>query len=156
MATKQIAFTPLGRVLWACILTPHVAPLNAAESFAVDEMKLLRAIAAVESGATNLSRPVRRIGRNGERSAWQFMAGTWREYTTAPFTHASSNATVAHLIAQTHLRRLRLELETSKIAATPFAIAMAWNAGASAVIQNSAPNSTWKYAERVVNLYEVP
>jgi hypothetical protein len=156
MATNPIAFTPLGRVLWACILTPHVAPLIAADTVAIDEMRLLRAIAAVESGATSLSRAMKRVGRNGERSAWQFMPHTWREYTSTPFAQASTNATVAHLTAQMHLRRLRLELETSKVAATPFAIAMVWNAGPSAVIQNTAPASTWKYAERVVNLYEAP
>lgn len=154
MKAKPIAFTPLGRVLWACILTLHTAPLVANQIVTIDEMRLLRAIAEVESGATNLSRPMKRVGRNGERSAWQFMPHTWSEYTSTPFAHASTNATVAHLIAQMHLRRLRLELETSKVAATPFAIAVAWNAGPSAVSKNTVPASTWKYAVRVVNLYE--
>jgi hypothetical protein len=152
--SKPITFTPLGRVLWACVLAPHCAPVLAADPCVIDEMRLLFAIAQVETGAKTLSRPVQKVGKNGERSAWQFMPGTWREYTNVPFEQASKQAPVAHLVAQLHLRRIRLELETQNLKATPHAIAMAWNAGISAVVGNNVPQSTWSYAERVANLYQ--
>lgn len=111
---------------------------------AVDEMRLLRAIAAVETGTTNLARPCRKIGRAGERSAWQIKASVWRQYTRIPFVHASTDATLAHLIALLHLQQLRERAKRDRLPATVWNLAYLWNAGRRA----------HSYSENVKNLYE--
>ncbi len=155
MSSTAITFTPLGRVLFSCLLTPHVAPLCAAEAFSLDEARLLAAIAHVETGTVNLARPVRRVGRAGERSAWQFTPATWRRYTRTEFTQASTDATLAHLVAQLHLRYLRVELETRGQLVNPYTLALAWNAGLAGVLKNRAGFPARDYAERVDNIYRV-
>lgn len=148
---KPICFTKLGRILCWCVLTPHINPLMGKPDVPVDEMRLLEAIAQVESGTRNLARPSKKIGAAGERSAWQMTRATWRRYTTEAFEKASSDATLAHLVAQIHLRYLRLEL-TGRSGALN--LAMAWNAGPRAVISGRIPNGTRDYADRVVSIYE--
>lgn len=151
-----IPLTPLGRVLFCCLLAPHVPPLIAGEPASVEESRLLAAIAQVETGTSNLARPSRKVGRAGERSAWQFTAATWHRYTSRRFSDASTDATLAHLIASLHLRFLRLELESRGQAAGPYNLALAWNAGPAAVIKNRVGTSSYDYAGRVWNLYHDP
>jgi hypothetical protein len=149
----SIRLTPLGRVLFCCLLTPHVSSLLGGQPSPLDENKLLAAIAAVETGTTNLARPSRKVGRAGERSAWQFTAATWRRYTRTPFAAASSDAILAHLVAQLHLRYLRLELESRGHLTSPYNIALAWNAGPRCVFTDTASIPSRDYARRVDNLY---
>ena len=152
---KPIRFTQLGRILCWCVLTPHVNPvLGASATARVDEMRMLEAIAQVESGTRNLARPSKKIGTAGERSAWQITKTTWRRYTSEAFEKATSDATLAHLVAQIHLRCLRLELDTAGIGSSPINLALAWNAGPAAVIRGRIPNGSKDYADRVVSIYE--
>jgi hypothetical protein len=120
---------------------------------ALDEMRLLSAIAHVETGTTNTARACRKVGRAGERSAWQISRAVWNTYSSAPFTDASSSPRLASAVAAAHLRWLRLNLEKEGISATPFALALAWNAGLSAVLDSAYKYPTTHYAERVANLY---
>ena len=109
----------------------------------IEDETLLRAIAQVETGTVILSRPCRKVGKAGERGAWQMKWMVWRQYTREPFAKASSNPTLAHLIARLHLENIRLSIKKAGMEATPFQIAYRWNSGPQAM----------DYAERVNNLY---
>lgn len=150
---SPLPLTPLGRVLFCCLLTPHLSSLLAGAPSPIDESRLLSAIAEVETGTRHLAHPSRKVGPAGERSAWQFTAATWRRYTRSPFPTASTNATLAHLVAQMHLRYLRLELESRGALTSPYTLALAWNAGPRKVYTDTAPISARNYAQRVQNLY---
>ena len=45
----------------------------------------VRAIAAVETGTTDVGKPCKKVGKAGERSAWQIKPSTWRAYTKEDF-----------------------------------------------------------------------
>ena len=148
-----LGLTPLGRILLCCVLAPYGSPLWArAPHPLLDEMRLLTMIAQVETGTRNLSRAVKKRGRAGERSAWQFKAATWRAYTALPFVKASTDAPLAHLVASLHLRRLRMELESHGYAATPYRLAVAWNKGLAVALTDQEMASD--YARRVCALYD--
>lgn len=140
-------FTPLGTVILASLfrLTAQAMP--------VDEHRLLAAIAQVETGTRNLNRPSKKVGRSGERSAWQITETVWRQYTRTKFVAASTDARLANTIAALHLRTLSLTFEAHGILPTPYRLAVAWNAGASAAIENAVGPRTHDYAQRVTNLY---
>lgn len=142
--------TPLGGILAALLFGPKV------EGATVNEVRLLAAIAQVETGTCDTSRPSRRIGRGGERSAWQIRERTWHDYTWQPFLQASRDARLASVVAAMHLRFLRLQLEAHRVPVTAYALALAWNAGHAAVIARAEPPSSHQYAERVAALYLVP
>lgn len=95
----------------------------------IDHARLLRAIAAVETGTTNLSRPCRKVGKAGERSAFQIKASVWKQYTRIPHAQASTDATLAHLIATLHLQTLKERLRSDNATPTVIRLAMLWNAG---------------------------
>lgn len=140
-------FTKLGSLLIASLFNA------AAHVRALDENKLLSCIAQVETGTTDFDKPCRKIGRQGERSAWQIKAGTWHQYTKAPFTLASTSTYEANLVAAAHLRLLRIHLEYALNHSSPYLIALAWNAGLDRVVKNKAPDAAHDYAQRVTNLY---
>ena len=91
-------------------------------------VSMLRAIAQVETGTNDISRPCRKIGKAGERSAWQIKKVVWVKYTHAPFESASTNATLASVVAALHIQSLREIAEKKRLPVT-FSIACAWNCG---------------------------
>lgn len=119
----------------------------------IDEIRLLDAIAQVETGTKNTNRPCRRIGARGERTAWQIMPATWASYCTIPFARAGTEARVDGLVALAHLRALRSALFAGGHKPNPYALALAWNAGASAVMADRAPTASRDYP---VEKYDTP
>lgn len=143
-------FTAVGVLLLAKVF---VSPGLAAIERTNDNL-LLAAIAAVETGTTDLTRPCRRVGALGERSAWQFTPATWRRYTRLPFEAASRDARTANMVAMLHLQWLREHLQRAGLRATPRDLALAWNAGQAAVLADRVPVGAHDYADRVINLYQ--
>lgn len=117
-----------------------------------DEQRLLRAIAEVETGWTDLMAPCPRIGKYGERSAWQLTETVWRRYETAPFYEASRDAGAAMTVATLHLRWLVAELKKRDLIPTPFLIALGWNGGPRA--WKTMSERVRSYASRVRNIHQ--
>lgn len=132
------------------LIFTHEAP---AGSEPIDEIRLLAAIAQVETGVKNINRPSRRIGARGERTAWQIMPATWACYTPAPFMTAGTDGRLDGLVALAHLRSLRSALTAEGFKPNPYALALAWNAGINAVLRDRLPVGTRDYADRVWPLY---
>lgn len=144
--------TPIGRVLLCSLLSTYVPPWSVrAASPKLDEDRVLPAIALVETGTTRLSRPCKKIGKAGERGAWQMKRIVWQAYTAAPFERASTDAALAHLIATMHLRFLRIELELRNGCISAFSLALAWHAGLTGMQDATVEQND--YAERVQALY---
>ena len=57
-------------------------------------------------------------------------------------------------MATLHLHDIRRQLLTANHDATPFFLALAWNAGVSAVLRGQAPARSWDYADRARNVFE--
>jgi hypothetical protein len=121
---------------------------------AVERQRLLSAIAQVETGTTDTNRPSRRVGRGGERSAWQISADNWSRYTRAPFIDASLDARLASTVASLHMEWLVNQLLRAGMDPTPYALALAWNAGPTGVTRHRAPAAAHAYAVRVIALYD--
>src|SRR5688572_18853062 len=111
-----------------------------------DRWETLRAINWVEN-PTNHSRP----GKFGEMGPYQFRSATWRMHTRRPFSQATQRE-AADEVAVAHYEWLKTNLEKAGVDASPFNIAMAWNSGVNNVIKGRAPNVSYNYAQRVVNL----
>ncbi len=132
---------------------------------------LLASIAIVETGdAKHPNGNPNRIGRDGERSAYQISWKVWRTYTRQPFNAKNTaDPNLSCMIAEKHVYHLNAQVvglqppsfgDRRRIEL----IAAAWNAGPSYVlehernferysIENMSPRIR-DYAERVVNTYE--
>lgn len=111
-----------------------------------DRWETLRAINWVENPTNHT-----RIGRFGELGPYQFRPATWRMHTRKPFSLAVQRE-AADEVAVIHYEWIKANLEKAGVDATPFNIAMAWNCGVSNVVSGHAPEVSYNYAERVVNL----
>lgn len=110
---------------------------------------LLHAIRQVEAGDNPTL-----VGTKGERGAYQFRRSTWEDRTSASFWRAHDPKT-AEEVAKKHLYWIRRALQEAGIAnPTDWQVAAAWNAGVGAVAGNAIPVSTWRRANRVINLAE--
>jgi len=143
-------FTAFARFL----IAGHFAGAPSVYAADLQRPGLLNSIAQLETGTIDVGRPCAKIGRRGERSAWQISPEVWREYCEAPFTRASSVSRLAAMVAAAHLEWLRLSLEQKGRPATPYNLALAWNAGLGAVLTGKAPPGAHDYAARAVALYE--
>jgi len=92
-----------------------------------------------------------RPGRFGELGAYQFRESTWRMHTTVPFARAVERR-VSDEVAIRHYEWLKRRLEQKGLPATPYNIALAWNAGVNAVLRSRVPTVARDYAERAANL----
>ncbi len=92
-----------------------------------------------------------RPGRCGELGPYQFRESTWRMHTTVPFVQAVERR-LADEVAIRHYEWLKRRLECNGLPATPYNIALAWNAGVNAVLRGRVPASTQGYAERATNI----
>ncbi len=121
--------------------------LCAAPALHADERwDTLEAIHSVEN-PSNSSRP----GPYGELGAYQFRQSTWRMHTRLPFSAALDRQT-SDQIAVKHYEWLKARLAAAGRSPTPYNIALAWNAGPTAVIQGNVPRAARNYAARVNNL----
>ncbi len=143
--------TPLGTFVLAVALTKAQSWSSPVVYPKVDKLKLMRAIAEVESGTKDINVPFSKTGKKGERSAFQITEKVWAEYTTESFKKASFDASLAQTIALMHIQRLQTLIEADLHAATPFVMASVWNGGLGAL--RSPHKSTQDYAKRVSALY---
>lgn len=104
----------------------------ASTALALDDARILAAIAEVETG----NNP-RAIGPAGERGAHQLTPSVRRQFRTA----------------QNYLAHIKGRLAANSVPVTPRTVALAWNGGAGATIRNTVQARTRDYANRVSNLY---
>ncbi len=117
----------------------------------VDLPRLLQAVAQVESGCDDKA-----VGKRGERGRYQLSPAVWGQHARKqPFTLAH-NATESKVVADHHIQWLLDRLRFASIELTPYNIALAWNAGFSAMTHNKLTAVHRDYADRVVNLYNSP
>lgn len=96
-------------------------------------------------------RDLAKAGPAGELGAYQFRRETWAMYSTRPFRDALVRS-YSDEVAAAHYESLRAGLKRNGLEATSYNIALAWNAGLSAVVQGRVPRAARSYAERVNNL----
>lgn len=113
----------------------------------VDRRTFLRAIAAVESGDRDSAQ-----GQAGERGRYQLTRAVWQQHTKADFRHAHRRI-FAYAIAEKHFDWLVGGLLAANFRADVERLALCWNAGLSAVVNNRIPQASREYAERVGNIY---
>ena len=89
-------------------------------------------------------------GRYGERGAYPFRRATGQMHTKLPF-HLATNRAESDKVAVAHYEWIRRGLLRNGLEASPFTIALAWNAGLTAVIERRVPAVSRGYASRVVN-----
>jgi hypothetical protein len=92
-----------------------------------------------------------RPGKHGELGAYQFRSITWRMHTSMPFQRALDRA-ISDEIAIKHYEWIKRGLESARVPATPYYIALAWNSGLSAAIKGRSPRVAHDYAQRAANL----
>jgi len=90
-------------------------------------------------------------GPYGELGAYQFRESTWRKYTSVPFSRAVERP-VSDAVAVKHYEWIKRGLVRNGVEATPYNVALAWNAGLAAAISGSVQDATRSYAERVSNV----
>lgn len=90
-------------------------------------------------------------GKRGERSPLQFTYKTWKQHTNKPFSWASNPQykEFTREIGIKHLKWLHNNIENP----SPYRLALAWNAGLTAVNRGNLIESHFDYAERVRNIY---
>jgi hypothetical protein len=94
-----------------------------------------------------------RVGPRGELGPYQFRPSTWRMHTRKPFALAVQRQTADEVAVQ-HYEWLKRGLESNGIDATPYNIALAWNAGLDRVVNGRAPASAQEYASQVSNMVQ--
>lgn len=95
-----------------------------------------------------------RPGRHGELGAYQFRSSTWSMHTAVPFQRAVERE-ISDSVAVKHYEWLKRGLETARVPATPYNIALAWNGGLGAVLRGQSPRIAHDYAQRATNLAAV-
>lgn len=113
---------------------------------ASDRWETLQAIHWVENPTESM-----RPGPRGELGAYQFRRMTWQMHTKQPFQLALDR-TEADKVAVAHYEWIRRGLVRNGIEATPYNIALVWNAGLDAVVNKRVPAISRNYASRVDNL----
>jgi hypothetical protein len=120
--------------------------LACASAGASERWETLQAINWVENPRNST-----RVGPRGELGPYQFRLSTWRMHTRQPFALAVQRE-AADAVAVKHYEWLKRGLESSGIQATPYNIALAWNAGLDQVVSGHVPAAAYGYAEQVNNL----
>ena len=122
--------------------------IGGAVAFGSERWETLQAIHWVENPYNST-----RAGPRGELGPYQFRPATWRMYTKKPFALAVQRE-AADDVAVRHYEWIKRGLESNGIEATPYNIALAWNAGLDQVVNGRAPASAYEYAAQVTNLVE--
>lgn len=128
--------------------------LGTAKLTASQDLRIINAIAQVESGGDNKAHNM----ASGCRGAWQFGEATWKQHSKWPFRDAH-NGTKAQAVALIHLRWLREQLEADPEIGPGnvqvFHLASAWLRGPNyryAVESRERYLERIDYAQRVANL----
>ena len=120
--------------------------MTAVAAFASQRWETLQAINWVENPRNSM-----RVGSHGELGPYQFRVSTWRMYTNKPFALAVQRE-AADEVAVKHYEWIKRNLESNGLRATPYNIALAWNAGLDQVVNGRVPASAYAYAAQVNNL----
>jgi hypothetical protein len=91
------------------------------------------------------------VGRAGELGPYQFTLAVWRQHTTLPFAYAN-DPRIASQIAVKHVTWLGQHLVKHGFEASPYNLALAWNAGLTATVRQQLKPRHRDYAQRVSNL----
>jgi hypothetical protein len=118
----------------------------AAQARASQRWATLEAIHELEN-PRDLSGP----GQRGELGAYQFREQTWRMYTQAPFSRALDRRS-SDAVAVKHYNWIKAELERRGVEASPYRIALAWNGGISAALDEHPSAAATDYAARAANI----
>lgn len=118
----------------------------AAACHAATDSEIIFAIAGLETNHNPAA-----IGRAGERSEFQFIFATWREYTSVPFIKATTDPVLAGLVARAHLQRIRAELREYHRAQSVTNIGACWNGGLSCAWRGAVP-AAYSYGQRLERL----
>jgi hypothetical protein len=135
--TQQLRYAVLLVVIFA---------MTGVAAFASQRWETLQAINWVEN-----PRNTTRVGPRGELGPYQFRLSTWRMHTRKPFSLAVQRE-AADEVAVKHYEWLKRNLESNGIQATPYNIALAWNAGLDQVVNGRPPAAAYAYADQVNNL----
>ena len=136
----------LRRLAWPGVLLAGCLQGYALPVQMLDRQATLEAIHQVEN-----PRDLKRAGPDGELGAYQFRRETWQMHTARPFYEALDRQ-ASDEVAARHFEWLRRGLVRGGCEPSTYNIALAWNAGLSAVLRQRAPARSHFYAERVVNL----
>ena len=97
-----------------------------------------------------------RDGAKGERGPYQLTWKVWRDRMHLQSWSLARSERQGRQCALSQIVWLSEQIEAAGLNATPFNIALAWNAGLSAVLAGRAPVSSYHYATDVANLYASP
>jgi hypothetical protein len=128
------------------ILLLAALAIGGGAAFASERWETLQAINWVENPRNST-----KVGPRGELGPYQFRPATWRMHTKKPFALAVERQ-AADDVAVRHYEWLKRGLESNGIDATPYNIALAWNAGLDRVVNGRAPAAAYEYASQVNNL----
>jgi hypothetical protein len=95
----------------------------------------------------------RAVGRAGELGPYQFTEAAWRQHTKLPFSCATDPKT-AEQVAIKHIAWLGSNLLRHGFEASPYNLALAWNAGLTATVRQQLKPRHRDYAQRVANLVD--
>ena len=134
-------------ILIALLLAPQLFAQNISES---NDSIILRAIANVES-----NNQYWKIGRNHEKTKYQFIESTWYQYSDIPFFFIEQYhyQQEADRVALAHLDNIKSFL----IARNQYSISNVgwiWNAGFGAYKRGKLPNSTKNYIRKLNREYQ--
>lgn len=150
MVCTRVKILGSGRLPWVALVggVAFWCGLMASSGRASMRVETLKAINSVENPRNTL-----RPGKYGELGPYQFRAGTWRMHTAKPF-HRATDPKLSEEVAIRHYEWLRRGLIRNEVEPTPYNIALAWNAGLTAVVRRKASRSAHDYAQRVSNLVQ--
>jgi hypothetical protein len=110
----------------------------------VSDEVILHFIAMKETGNNPGAR-----GSCGERTQFQIMPSTWRQYSRLPHSSAASNPAESEYVARSYLADIRANLQKRGLPETAYFIAASWHAG---INWTSTTESVREYAQCVENL----
>lgn len=105
-------------------------------------------IAVVERAPASTKR-----GSAGERGPYQLTYAVWTQHSSLPFELANYEA-YSRPVAKLHLEWLRSNLIKAGFEPSAYRLALAWNAGLTAVVKRREKPRSVDFANRVRNLVE--
>ena len=96
------------------------------------------------------------VGRAGDRGEWQIRRGTWRQFSSQPFSWASSvlpeRRAEARRVALAYVRWIRARLPELGLPDTPHCVALVWNAGYGHALRREFTERNYDFARRAATL----
>ena len=133
------------------VLAAAVITFSVPQQPKLDVERMLDAIAGVENWDGHTK------GAAGEWGPWQMTPTVWK-HCRGTLHKTMQQATPSELRTaareELHFRIVTLEMNHETI--TPFIVGLAWGAGMTATLKNTATRAKHDYAHRVANLYDVP